>query len=267
LTYQIFITSLGLTFDLNTRKIISPLELDVFIPSHNIAIEFDGLYWHSELHKPSNYHLNKTELCEKQGIQLIHIFEDEWRDKRDIIKSRLKNILGLTNNKIFGRKTQIKEVNSIDAKEFLNKNHIQGNVNSSIKIGLYLNNELVSLMTFGKGRIALGGDSNQYELLRFCNKLDTSVIGGADKLLKYFIKTYKPKDIISYADRRWSQGDLYEKLGFDNTHNSSPNYWYIINNKRKYRFGFRKSILVKQGCDINKTEHQIMLDKKNISYI
>ena len=117
-------------------------------------------------------------------------------------------------------------------------------------------------MTFGKGRIALGGNSNQFELLRFCNKLETIVIGGADKLLKYFIKTYNPKEIISYADRRWSQGGLYDKLNFIKTHNSQPNYWYIINNQREYRFGYRKSILVKKGFNPNKTEHQIMLDRK-----
>ena len=257
-----FIKSIGVLYVENTKKIISPLELDIYIPSHNLAIEFDGLYWHSEIHKPSNYHLNKTELCEKQGIQLIHIFEDEWRDKQDIVKSRLMNILGLTPNKIYARKTVVKEVSPKDSKEFLDNNHIQGNVNSSIKLGLYYNDELVSLMTFGKGRIAMGGDSNQYELLRFCNKLDTTVIGGADKLLKYFIKTYKPKEIISYADRRWSQGGLYNKLKFINTHNSNPNYHYIINNKRKHRFGFRKSILVNQGYNKDLTEHQIMLERK-----
>ena len=257
-----FIKSIGVLYVENTKKIISPLELDIYIPSHNLAIEFDGLYWHSEIHKPSNYHLNKTELCEEQGIQLIHIFEDEWRDKQDIVKSRLSNILGLTPNKIYARKTVVREVTKIESIQFLTNNHIQGNVNSTIKIGLYYNDELVSLMTFGKGRIAMGGDSNQYELLRFCNKLDTTVIGGADKLLKYFIKTYKPKEIISYADRRWSQGDLYEKLNFINTHNSRPNYHYIINNKRKHRFSFRKSILVNQGYNKDLTEHQIMLERK-----
>ena len=121
-------------------------------------------------------------------------------------------------------------------------------------------------MTCGKGRIAMGGKSNEYELVRFCNKLDTTVIGGADKLLKNFIKTYQPKTIISYADRRWSMGNLYNKLNFTKMHESNPNYWYIINNKRKHRFGFRKSILVKQGYDTNKTEHEIMIEK-NINRI
>ena len=257
-----FLKEQNIFFEERTRNIIKPLELDIYIPSHNIAIEFDGLYWHSEIHKPSNYHLNKTELCEEKNIKLIHIFEDEWLFKKDVVKSRLKNILGLTENKIYARKTEIKLVDNKLANKFLEENHIQGNVNSSIKLGLYYNNELVSLMTFGKGRVALGGNSNQYELLRFCNKLNTIVVGGADKLLQYFIKTYNPIEIISYADRRWSKGDLYKKLNFEFIRYSNPNYWYVINNIRKHRFGFRKSILVKKGYDKNKTEHQIMLDRK-----
>ena len=257
-----FISSLNIEIISNSKKIISPLELDIYIPEHNIAIEYNGLYWHSELYKPSNYHLNKTKLCETQGIQLIHIFDDEWQYKKDIVKSRLKNILGLTPNKIYARKCIIKEVGTKDSKIFLDNNHIQGNVNSSIRLGLYYKDELVSLMTFGKGRVAMGGNSNEFELTRFCNKLDTTVIGGADKLLQYFIKIYKPKEIISYADRRWSQGSLYEKLKFTKTHESNPNYWYIFGNKRKYRFGYRKSILIKQGYDNNKSEHEIMLERK-----
>ena len=259
---QNFLTELKIESLKKSRKILKGLELDVYIPEHNLAIEFDGLYWHNEEFINNNYHLNKTQLCETQDIKLIHIFEDEWQYKQDIVKSRLKNILGLTLNKIYARKCIIKEVSSKDSNMFLTRNHIQGNVNSSIRLGLYYNNELVSLMTFSKGRIMMGGTPNQYELLRFCNKLDTTVIGGAGKLLKHFIKNYNPKEIISYADRRWSMGNLYKKLGFEFIHNSTPNYWYIIGNKRNHRFGFRKSILVKQGFDKNKSEHQIMLDRK-----
>jgi hypothetical protein len=258
-----FISSLKLLFEENTRKIIQPLELDIYIPSHNIAIEFDGLYWHSEKFKINNYHLNKTIECEKQGIQLIHIFEDEWIHKQDIVKSRLMNILGLTPIKIYGRKCIIKEISSKEAKEFLNNNHIQGGINSKYNIGLYYDDELVSLMTFGCLRKSMGNNSieDAYELFRFCNKLNTTVIGGADKLLKYFIKTYKPNEIISYADRRWSQGNLYKKLGFEFIHNSKPNYFYINNCKREYRFKYRKDVLVKEGFDKNKTEREIMEER------
>ena len=258
-----FIKSLNINYIENDRCVLDGKELDIYIPSHKLAIEFDGLYWHSNKFKQSNYHLNKTELSEKHGIQLIHIFEDEWRDKQDIVKSRLNNMLGLTPNKIYGRKCEIKEVSAKHSSIFLNINHLQGSVNSKIRLGLYHDNELVSLMTFGGLRKSMGSKAiaGSYELLRFCNKLDTSVIGAADKLLKYFIKTYNPKKIISYADRRWSIGNLYEKLGFKFIHNSKPNYFYIVNNKRENRFKYRKDILVKEGYDINKTEKEIMSDR------
>jgi hypothetical protein len=248
----------------SSRSIIKPNQLDIYIPSHNLAIEFNGLYWHSEEYLAKNYHLNKTELCEAKDIQLIHIFEDEWLNKRPIVESRLKNILGLTPNKIYARKTHIKEVSSKDVKVFLNANHIQGNVNSSIKIGLYLDEELVSLMTFGGLRRIIGSTEKEdsYELLRFCNKLNSSVIGGAGKLLKYFEKHYNPKEIVSYADRRWSKGNLYNNLGFKFIHYSQPNYWYVINKKRVNRINFQKHKLIKEGYNKDKTEHQIMLDRK-----
>jgi len=259
-----FIKSLNLSFEENTKKVIAPYELDIFIPLKKVAIEFNGLYWHSEIYKDKNYHLNKTELCENKDIKLIHIFEDEWLNKKDVVKSRIKNILGFTEKKIYARKCVIKEISSKESRIFLNENHLQGNVNASIRLGLYYNDELVSLMTFGSLRKNLGNKSsdNQYELLRFCNKLNTSTIGGANKLLKYFITTHKPKEIISYADRRWSQGNLYSKLNFFKKHNTKPNYFYIVNEKRENRFNYRKDILVKEGFDDKLTEHQIMLNRK-----
>ena len=256
-----FINSLSLKTIQSSMSIIPSRQLDIYIPSHNLAIEYNGLYWHSELFKESNYHLNKTELCESKNIRLIHIFEDEWEYKQDIVKSRIKNILGITNNKKYARKCEIKEVSSKDSREFLDKNHIQGGVTASIKIGLYYNGELVSLMIFSKPRLGIGKNNIGYELSRFCNKLDTNVIGGASKLLNYFIKTYKPKEITSYADRRWSNGDLYKKLGFLEIKKNKPNYWYIFGKIRRHRFGFRKHILIKNGYNIeNKTEHQIMFE-------
>jgi hypothetical protein len=254
-----WLNSLGIITETNDKNTLNGLELDIYIPSHNLAIEYNGLYWHSEEFIDKNYHINKTELCEKQNIQLIHIFEDEWLFKKDIVKSRLMNILGLTTNKIYGRKTEIREVSSKKSKEFLDANHIQGNVNSKIKLGLYYKDELVSIMTIGKRPMI---NNYEYELLRFCNKLNTNVIGGADKLLKNFIKTYEPKQIISYADRRWSQGNLYEKLGFNFKNNSIISFSYIINKKRVNRLNLQKHILVKQGFDSNKTAKQIMLDRK-----
>ena len=250
----------------NNRKIISPLELDIYIPDLKLAFEFNGLYWHSEVNKENNYHLNKTDECEKKGIQLIHIWEDDWLYKQDIVKSIILNKLGKSENKIFARKTEIKEIydNKL-VREFLNKNHIQGFVGSKVKIGLFHDNELISIMTFGNRRIAMGKKSTnegEYELLRFCNKLNTNVVGGASRLFKYFIKNYNSNEMTTYADRSFSQGKLYETLGFKHDGKTKPNYYYIIDGIRHHRFNFRKDLLVKQGFHKNKTEHEIMIDRK-----
>jgi len=246
----------------NVKNIIDK-ELDIFVPKYNIAIEFNGLYWHSEIRKYTNYHLDKTKKCEEKGIKLIHIFEDEWRYKQEIVKSMLKNMFNKTETKLYARKCEIKEVPSNEASKFLNENHLQGKCGSSVKIGLYYNNELVSLMTFGKSRHFIGNGKNEWELLRFCNKLNTNVVGGASKLLNHFIKNYKPNNMVSYADRRWSCGNLYEKLGFTKYNTSRPNYYYVIGQKRHYRFNYRKSILIKKyNCPENMSEHEFCLSQK-----
>jgi hypothetical protein len=250
----------------NNKFVIQPHELDIYIPELKLAFEFNGLWWHNELYKENKYHLNKTKECEKQGIQLIHIYEDDWIYKQDVIKSMILNKLGKTPDKIYARKTKLKEIfdNKL-IKEFLEKNHIQGFVGSKIKIGLFYNNELVSLMTFGNRRVAMGKKSTndgEYELSRFCNKLNTNVIGGASKLFKYFIDNYKPEEITTYADRSISQGKLYKTLGFKFQGKTQPNYYYIIDGIRKHRFNFRKDKLIKEGYDSNKTEHEIMLERK-----
>jgi hypothetical protein len=242
-------------------------ELDIYIPDLKLAFEFNGLYWHSEINKPINYHLDKTKLCEKNKIQLIHIWEDDWIYKKDIIKSMVINKLGKTSNKIYARKCEIKEIDDNKlVRNFLDDNHIQGFAGSNIKIGLFYNNELVSLMTFGKKRLITNNKNidNEWELIRFVNKKNTSVIGGANKLFKYFIKKYNPKNIITYANRSYSNGNLYNKLNFKFLHYSKPNYYYIINKIRKHRFSYRKSKLkLLKNYDINLTEHEIML-KNNI---
>ncbi len=210
----------------NSKNIIPPYEIDIYLPEYKLAIEFNGLYWHSN--KDKNYHLSKTELCNKQNIQLLHIFENEWTDpiKQDIWKSIINNKLG-RDNKIFARKCKIKEVDNNLTREFLNNNHLQGYCSSSVKLGLFYNNELISLMTFGKTRFS---KKYEWEIIRFCNKKFFTIVGGASKLYKYFIDNYNPRSIISYADRRYSNGSLYEKLGFKFSHYSKPNYWYFRNN-------------------------------------
>ena len=262
---QDFIKSLGFKIQVNVRNVINPLELDIYIPEKQIAIEFNGLYWHSDLFKEDKYHLKKLEECESKDIKLIQIFEDEWLNKQEIVKSRLRNILGKIENKIYARNCVVKELDSKTVTKFLNENHLQGSVGSKIKLGLFHNEELVSIMTFGNLRKNLGQKSKDdtFELLRFCNKLNINIIGGASKLFKYFISNYSCVSVISYADRRWSNGELYNTLGFKHIHNSQPNYFYVKNGevKREARFKYRKDILVSEGFDKNKTEKQIMIDR------
>lgn len=241
-----FINSLGIATNTNDRTALNGLEIDVYIPDYNIGIELDGIFWHNELYKDKTYHVNKTDKCNEAGIRLIHIFEDEWINKKEICKSMIRNILMRTPEKIYARYCVIKSVSSKEAIEFLDNNHIQGKCNGTIKYGLYYNDKLVSIMVFGKTRHFIGSSKHEYELLRFCNKINTNVVGGASKLFKFFIKEHSPKSIVSYADRRWSNGNLYDVLGFKLYNISKPNYFYVIDNKRKNRFNFRKSILTKK---------------------
>jgi hypothetical protein len=265
---KVFLTSLNINnIIFNDTKILNGKEIDIFLPDYNIGIEFNGIYWHSDLFKTKTYHLNKTKLANDKGVKLIHIFEDEWMFKSDIVKSRIINLLKLTPNKIFARKCVIKELSNTECKEFLNENHIQGNVYSRYKIGLFFNDELVSVMTFGGVRSIMSSKNtlSGYELSRFCNKLNTNVIGSASKLLNYFIKVYKPNRIVSYADVRWSgidpENTIYTTLGFTYKHTSKPNYWYVKNEFRYHRGNFTKQSLIKEGFDSTKTEKEIMVER------
>jgi very-short-patch-repair endonuclease len=251
----------------NNRQILNGKEVDIYLPDFNIAIEYDGLYWHNSSFVENDYHLKKTAGCQEKGVKLIHIFEDEWVHKQEIVKSRILNLLKKTPNKIFARKCVIKELSNDECKKFLNENHIQGNVYSGYKIGLFFNDELISVMTFGCVRSIMSSKNTLpgYELSRFCNKLNTNVIGSASKLFKYFIKTYKPNRVISYADVRWSglepENTLYTTLGFKYKHTSKPNYWYVKNEFRYHRSNFTKQSLIKEGFDSTKTEKDIMIER------
>ena len=173
--------------------------------------------------------LEKTELCEAKGIQLIHIFEDEWLFKQDIVKSRISGLLG-HNEKIYARLCECKEITNKEAEEFLNKNHLQGSCVSKYRYGLYYKDRLLSVMTFGKSRFK----KNEFELLRFANSLNVNVIGGASKLFKHFLNDHKDiNTVITFADRRWSQGHVYEKMGFERIDTIKPNMFYILKGRQR----------------------------------
>lgn len=223
----------------NTRALIPPQEIDIFLPDLNVAIEYNGLFWHHDLRVNKNYHLNKTNACADKGIRLIHIFEDEWVRKQDIVKSRLLGVL-CKNKKIYARHCAVHKIGATEANAFLNKHHIQGVGRANEHYGLKHQGELVAVMTFLRGDISK--KIKGWELNRFCSALGTNIVGGGSKLMARFIADYNPTDVVSFADRRWSSLDpFYSKLGFSFVHNSRPNYWYfqLVDMIRKHRFGFR----------------------------
>lgn len=255
----------NVSFYKNSRSIIKPLEIDFYLPDYKLGFEINGNYWHSEHMKDKDYHLNKTKLCNKQGIKLIHIFEDEIRLKYDIVKSRILNLIGKTPNTIYARKCEIKEITFKEKKDFFEKNHIDGDSVSKYNIGLFLDDDLVCAASFGERKIS---KKQQFELIRFANKINHNVVGGFSKIMKYFMNTYKPNELITYADVRWSglnpQNTVYEKNGFKYVSTSKPNYFYLANNDfihRLNRYSFMKHKLVKDGADPNKTEKEIMKEK------
>lgn len=242
----------------NTK--IDSMELDIYLPELNIGIEFNGLYWHSEIYKDKKYHINKTNFFKQKGISVLHIWEDDWMFRKDIVKSIILNRLGRS-EKIYARQCSIKEIKDNKlVNEFLESNHLQGFVGSKIKIGLFYKDELVSLMTFGSVRKSMGSKDTggDFELLRFCNRLNTTIVGGGSKLLKWFKENIEYKSVISYCDLSRYDGRFYLNLGFEQESITDPNYYWVVDDQRKHRFNFRKDRLVSLGYDKNKTEIQIM---------
>jgi len=217
------------------------LEIDIYLPNLKLGFEFNGLYWHSNKFRYKNYHLDKLNHFKERGIRIIYIWEDDYLFKNDIIKSQIKNHLNLS-NRIWARKCYVKEIDNKISRDFLDKNHIQGSYKQIIKsFGLYYNEELVSVITFDhfEGRKRMNND--EWNLSRFCNKSGISVIGGASKLLNFFIKEFLPIRIISYANKDWSEGALYDRLKFTKLYETKPDYKYIIGYKRYHKSNFKKN--------------------------
>lgn len=244
----------------NNRQIIKPKELDIYIPSKKVAIEFDGLFWHSTFQRDDldakTLHYNKTIECEKLGIRLIHIFEDEWINKQEICKSIIASALGIYKRKIFARKCEIKEVPLIIANDFLNNNHLQGSVNGK-SLGLYYNDELVQIITYGKSRFV----KDELELYRMCTLLNTQVIGGFSKLMKHL-----NSKIISYIDRRLFNGNGYLKSNWKIISYSKPSYYYTKGNKRENRMKYQKHKLKNILKIYDETENEEMNMRNNGYY-
>jgi len=240
----------------NDRKILEDKEIDIYLPELNLGFEYHGIYWHLETVRGRKYHYNKCNAALGKNINLVQIYSTEWEDKKDIIKSKVINLLGKS-NKIYARKTKIVELKRYETEEFLTINHIQGPDNAKIKYGLEYNGNIVACMTFDGSRF---NRSYKYEMIRFCTKNFTSVVGGASKLLNHFRTKYKGS-IITYADRRYSQGKLYKAIGFkfDGVSRPSFSYFNIRNNTMHSRLSFQKKNLISMPFyDKNLKEWEIM---------
>ena len=264
---QDFLKSHNIEFETN-RQILGGKEIDILIPSLKIGIEFDGLKWHTEWfgHKSHSYHLDKTKVCNEHGYALIHIFEDEYVNLKDIVYHKLSHILHLDKDlpKIMGRKCVIKEIYKYEAEEFLNKYHIQGFSSATVYLGAFFNNELYGVMCFKNGNIR----NNSWELTRFATNYNFNCIGLGGKLFNYFVNNYNPEKIISFADRRWTVNpykNFYTNIGFSFDKFNSPDYRYYKDeskNGQKYQRIHKlkmnkKSLSKKYGFPIDMTETEM----------
>ena len=258
-------------------------ELDIFVPDKHIAFEFDGIFTHSvetlmakTKHKKhpmtereaTKYHLDKTLEAETKGIRLIHIFEDEWLYRREIVEDKIKAYLKVPMERIYARNTTVKEIDKKTGNDFLEENHIQGQVkDGKIYIGLFYNDELVAVQSYEKLRKRSGGSPGKWALNRYATKLGVNIIGGFSKCMKYFERNFSPILIVSYADLRWTdrQNNVYLSNGFVPTRINPPTYWYIRQRQRYHRFGFSKKEIKKRFPEIysdEKTEKEMMREQK-----
>ncbi len=239
-----FIKSFGFNIEYNDRKAIAPKELDIYVPEKKFAVEYNSFYYHSfsDEDKREDRHLEKTRLCESAGIDLIHIFQDEWLYKKEIVKSMIAYRLGKAKHRIYARDCTIKQLDSRTCRAFFDNNHIAGYSRAGIvALGLFYKNELVSAMSLRKPFMQQKY-IDKAEMARFASKINTVVIGGLAKLLKSALKICKKLNyngILTYADLRYGRGKGYEKVGFKSIGWTGLSYDYTDGTKRYSRFKFR----------------------------
>jgi len=217
---QDFLCSLNIEHNCGVKGLVGTQEIDIYIPSHNLAIEINGIYWHGELrNRPKQYHLGKTTALKNKGITLLHITDYEMDKKWDIVKSRVMYKLGMINNKIGARQTEVRKIDTGTAREFLNIHHIAGFCRASTYLGLFRNDELVTVGSFAQNRFTR---TKELELIRFCSKIGLTVSGGLSKIAKYINQPF-----ITYCDLRWGYGEGYTSSGFSLISQTPPNYRYF----------------------------------------
>lgn len=263
----------------NDRSVIKPLEIDLYLPQYHLGIECNPTITHNSSFydpfggepKSSSYHQIKSNKCKEKGVFLFHVFGYEWNSRKDVILSMIANLIGKTPKRIYARNTCIEKISHKESIDFLNQNHRQGMTVGKVRIALKDKNtgEIVSLMTFNKMRLTIGkiarDTDNTWELSRFCSKINYTVVGGASKLFKYFIKEFSPEKIVSFSDCAHASGKLYEILGFKEISTSIPSYVWVNTYDESYfnRVSCQKKnlrqLLNDPEIDIeNQTEKQIM---------
>jgi len=267
---------LGIDFLSNDKALLSGVEIDIIIPSKKICIEFNGNRYHSENYggKKRMFHKNKTKLCQNQGYKLIHIFEDEWFLKNNIVKSKLKSIMSINDLKsIYARKCIIKAISPSDKNDFLNTNHIQGEDKSDIHLGAFFEDKLVSVCTFSSSRKMIElQEAGTFEIKRFASDINYKIVGIFSKFVSYFKKNHDVNKLFTFLDMRWNpdgENNVYVKNGFKLEKVIDPDYTYfnpkISRYKRFHKFSFGKSSLKQKFPDLysdDKTEWQIMQEAK-----
>lgn len=221
----------------SVKSVIKPYELDIYIPEKNVAIEYNGLYWHSEENgKDKKYHYNKWLTCKEQGIQLIQIWEDDYIRNPELVKNMLAHKLGVSQQeKVYARKTVVKTLTKNETDLFLNANHIQGSVDARLKYGLFYNDELVSVMLL---KSESGTEGKTLNLIRYATS--KNVVGGFTKLLTYTNKQNpETESVITFSDNTVSDGGLYLNNGFVEDGEIKPDYMYIKNSMRNHKFSYR----------------------------
>lgn len=221
-----FVRSLGVSC-YKDKSILKPYEIDCYCPEYKIGIEFNGIYWHSNLQKEKDYHVKKSKLAEQKGVRLIHIYENEWEDARirPILESMLKIAFGKVENRIYARNCEIREITNREAKPFNEANHLQGHRNAQITYGLFYKDKLVQLMSFSRHK------KYEWEIIRGCPGSNNVVVGGVSKLFKHFVRENNPSQVFSYADFNKFDGEGYLALGMKFIGYSGPDLRWVIDGK------------------------------------
>lgn len=255
-----WVSTLEIPMVTNVRKIIPRYELDIYIPSHKLGIEFNGIYWHSSLHKANDYHQKKYLLCREAGIRLIMINEDEWNHNPEIIKSKILNILGMSERGVGARKLSIRSVGSSQANDFFDRHHIQGRTGSILSsTGAFLDDQLVSCMSFNKQR-----GTDMIELIRYATDGRTYA-GAFSRLFRHAVEQNGYDEVISFADLRYSDGAVYRSNGFELVRTIAPDYRYVFGESTYHKSSFtKKNIEKKFGIDMTGLTERVVMEMLEI---